>query len=214
MPGRTTRTGCPDGLLLLGGRGLRRRLGSRRSGAAALAGALPFAGAAAAGAAPGSATASVILVPDATVATTKSRCTVGVQPSTPVRLCQRTLSLMSSPVRSASKCAGTFSGSHSTSIAWRTTFSTPPRFSPGLASSLAKRTVTATRICSPAASRWKSTCSGTSVTGWNCTSRISARCALPSTDTSYSRDRQPPAVSSRVTTLGSSAIRVGASLAP
>ena len=61
------------------------------------------------------------------------------------------------------------------STAWRTTFSTPPRLMPGEMPSLTKWTVTATRIFSPAARRWKSTCSGRSVTGWNCTSRISAR---------------------------------------
>ena len=103
--------------------------------AGAFAGALPFAGAGAETAATGSAV-SALGVGGATVATTKSRSAiVGRASPVPVRLCQRTLSLMSSAARSASKKAGTLSGSAHTSIVWRTTFSTPPFFRPGLVAS-------------------------------------------------------------------------------
>ena len=139
---------------------------------------------------------------------------VGFTLAVPVKSEKRTLSLMSSAPRSASNDSGTLSGSHMTSTVWRTTFNTPPFFRPGDVASFRNVTLTATRMGSPAASRWKSTCSGLSETGWNCTARIRARWVLPPTDSSNRRERQPPRTSSRVTSRGSRAMSSGVCLAP
>ena len=64
--------------------------------------------------------------------------------------------------------SGISAASQTSSRSWRTTLSTPPRFRPGEASSLSKRTgtLTVTLLCSPM--RRKSTWIGRLVTGWNC----------------------------------------------
>jgi len=99
-------------------------------------------------------------------------------------------------------------------MSWATTFSTPPRLMPGALSALANRTGTATRMRVVSDTRMKSTCSGLSVTGWNCTSRASARMARPPTSMSKTRVKNPVLCISRTTSRGSRETSSGACFSP
>ena len=161
-----------------------------------------------------SAATSACLVGGTTVATTKSRSITERAFSVPFRSCQRTLSLKSSSAEVGGELLRDMLR-HRNRPRPRggSTFSTPPRFRPGLMPSFSKCTGTDTRMRSPGARRWKSTCSGASVTGMELhVADQRARRRRRSILISYRRDCQPARCSSRSTARGSSAIRVGSCL--
>src|SRR5438270_4495688 len=138
---------------------------------AAAAGVAPAAGAAAPGAAAapaaaaGAGVSSARALGGASVTTVKSRSRiVGVQPSGSLIAEMCSESLKSRPARSAVIESGMLSAGTCISIVCRTTLSEPPRFRPGAASWLMKRTGTSTRMRVPGFSRRKSTCNGVSLT--------------------------------------------------
>ena len=112
-----------------------------------------------------------------------------------------------------SEC-GIASARQSTSTSWRTMLSTPPRRRPGQSSSFSNTTgiATVSRVLSE--TRRKSTCSGWSVTGWNCTSRANTRCAVPSRSISVSVVKNPVRDNSRRSPLVSKEMVMGVSLPP
>ena len=92
------------------------------------------------------------------MAMVKSRSAmVGRAPDGKLTWLMCTESPMSRPVRSMRKLCGMLATEHRTSISWRTTLSTPPRFSPGEATSFSNSTGTFMRISVSAPTRRKST---------------------------------------------------------
>src|SRR5438874_1593047 len=89
------------------------------------------------------------------------------------------LSPISSPSRSTTIRSGMLSTEQTTSMPCRTMLRMPPRRSPGARSWLMNTTGTSTVTWAPAPTRRKSTWSGVSVTGWNCTSRGRVRYVVP-----------------------------------